>query len=754
MKRDINYFRDEVRNGFYIPTVIKQAWAMCLDVLSEIDRICTKYDITYYADWGTFLGAVRHGGFVPWDDDMDIAMKREDYIRFREVADKELPEHYDIHDYERKEDHWLFLSRVVNNKKICYDEKYLEEHYNFPWLAAVDIFVKDYLYMDEEKEKERDKDILFLISLADGIREKEFKTEVIKYHLSEIEKKYQIKLPELSHERDLCISLYKIAERRMSEVKPEDSDTIGQIFPWILKGDKGQPKGYFEKTVKIPFEDITITVPARYNEALTARYGNFNEIHKVWWAHTYPFFEGQRKELERVNGAPIPEYTFTEDMLLREKKDDSSSLKSITRECITEIETLINAAEQAINRSEAEIFTDKLTQLQQLVIDLGTLIEEVKGEEKPSAKAAVSSLEKFCEVIFSAAGNGTVSELRECFENVRAVLIENIVERKEVLFLPIGPEEWEGFSEAYKMLKSEGKTDIYVIPLPLFKKDPLGQVKISQDEIKRAIHLDEYPKNVECSDYDSYKLFQHCPDKIFVQNPYDGRNPLLTVPPEFYVKNLRKYTDEIVFIPFAKTSEFEDRDMTDMYNLKHYAVAPGVIYSDKVIVQSENIRKHYVDKLTEFGGEETREFWNSKITSDGYPVKKQEEDLGAILCIGVSELVENGEKILDKIEKQVEELRKRFTSEKITFTFYPEDRREWKKLDEILSEKVFELVDGFIKEGSRFMALVPREADKIAERYNSLYGSSSPLVPAFTIKGKYVSLFSGCVFNEEVDIYD
>ena len=61
-----------------------------VDILVEIDRICRKHNIQYWIDFGTLLGAVRHGGFIPWDDDVDVAMPTEDYHRFLEIAPNEL----------------------------------------------------------------------------------------------------------------------------------------------------------------------------------------------------------------------------------------------------------------------------------------------------------------------------------------------------------------------------------------------------------------------------------------------------------------------------------------------------------------------------------------------------------------------------------------------------------------------------------------------------------------------------------------
>lgn len=72
---------------------LREAQLKQLGILREIDRICRKYEIGYWLDGGTLLGAVRHGGFIPWDDDIDIAMRLEDLPRFTEACQKELPSH-------------------------------------------------------------------------------------------------------------------------------------------------------------------------------------------------------------------------------------------------------------------------------------------------------------------------------------------------------------------------------------------------------------------------------------------------------------------------------------------------------------------------------------------------------------------------------------------------------------------------------------------------------------------------------------
>ncbi len=71
---------------------LEQAHLVMLRILLVFDRICKAHNLEYWLDWGTLLGAVRHKGFIPWDDDLDVAMMPEDFKAFCKIAARELPE--------------------------------------------------------------------------------------------------------------------------------------------------------------------------------------------------------------------------------------------------------------------------------------------------------------------------------------------------------------------------------------------------------------------------------------------------------------------------------------------------------------------------------------------------------------------------------------------------------------------------------------------------------------------------------------
>ena len=74
-----SFFREETRLGFHVTKDRKKIWAVGLDLLIMFDKFCKEKGLTYYIMFGTLLGAVRHQGFIPWDDDIDVVMPRSDY---------------------------------------------------------------------------------------------------------------------------------------------------------------------------------------------------------------------------------------------------------------------------------------------------------------------------------------------------------------------------------------------------------------------------------------------------------------------------------------------------------------------------------------------------------------------------------------------------------------------------------------------------------------------------------------------------
>lgn len=750
MNLPVDFFRDEVRCGFYIPTAMKQAWAAELEVLAQIDKICTKHNITYFADWGTILGAVRHGGFIPWDDDLDICMKRNDYVKFRQVADAELPKEFAFHDYERKQDHWLFCTRVVSRNQICFEEEHLKKYHNFPYIASIDIFVKDYLYRDTEKEKKRCDEIMRILSVADGIVEGRLSGEIRRMRVDEIASIYHTKIDSQLDDRQIGSALYKIAEQQMARVPQEESDSIEQIFPWGLKGAKGLPKEYYDETVRLPFENTTIPVPASYHQILKNRYGDYLEIHKVWNGHDYPFYEGQRKNLQKVADFKLPEFAFDKSMF-RENQQISSHNDSLKDYVIQYLDAIERQQQMPISALEIknESVLQILPECQQLAIDLGTLIEQVKGSENPLSMAVITVLESYCEALYhlyelsqmekidESALEKAGSDIEKVFCDVKQQVKKNILEQKEILFLTTGPKQWKGLESIYHEIKNQNDVDVYVVPLPVVFKDIYGKMIGTNEEIMATAQLDAYPEELEMYLWTEYDLTLHRPDTVFIQDPYDGENPCLTIPHQFYSENLQKYAREIIYIPHLKTGEFSMQDDRDVYNMKHYVTAPAVVRADKIMLQSEHMKQLYVEKLTEFAGEDTRSIWEHKIMILESPDMDSEispKRKGMFYCIGINEISEYNERLLPAVEERLKIFEEHKEQLQVTICLYPGDLN-------MFDTKLLTLLAKYTDESwCRMCDLKNTDWKKLVDENVAYYGSPSPVSTLFRNQKKPVMI--------------
>ena len=83
-----DFLKEEIRNEFLVTTERKKIWVVLLDLMMVFDDVCKKHNLTYFLEAGSLLGAIRHKGFIPWDDDVDVLMPRKDYQKFLRSTQK------------------------------------------------------------------------------------------------------------------------------------------------------------------------------------------------------------------------------------------------------------------------------------------------------------------------------------------------------------------------------------------------------------------------------------------------------------------------------------------------------------------------------------------------------------------------------------------------------------------------------------------------------------------------------------------
>lgn len=128
--------------------VLKQLQDVQIEILQEIVRICDKYQLHYFLIYGTLIGAIRHQGFIPWDDDLDIGMPRDDYDMFMKIAPKELSAQYYLQNSDTEKDYWLTFAKVRKNDTLFEEPSLVNMPDNIHKGIFVDIFPFDYVGKD------------------------------------------------------------------------------------------------------------------------------------------------------------------------------------------------------------------------------------------------------------------------------------------------------------------------------------------------------------------------------------------------------------------------------------------------------------------------------------------------------------------------------------------------------------------------------------------------------------------------------
>jgi hypothetical protein len=437
---------------------------------------------------------------------------------------------------------------------------------------------------------------------------------------------------------------------------------------------------------------------------------------------------------------------------------------------------------RAIEQNRISQAQELLAQCQQEAIDLGNFIESSEGEDCNT----VHLLENYCELIYSTheelSNSKAVNENKIC-KNLRKHLIQiensinnDIPIKKEIAFFPYKASMWDSLESIYLAAKEDKNCDAYCVPIPYYDLKP--------DHSFGEMHYegDQYPKNIEITDWQTYNFEERHPDTIYIHNPYDNWNLVTSVHPRFYSKNLKTYTEELVYVPYFVLKEIEPGDQRAIDGMKHFIWTPGVINADKVIVQSEKMKQIYVNEYLKAakesglkGSHQDRNYLDKKILGLGSPkfdkakntkkedleipeewlniIKKPDGTWKKIIFYNTSigALLQNREKMLEKMKYVFSIFKENQDEVALLWRPHPLIENTVKSMLPILWEQYKEIVDQYKQEG---WGIYDDSSDmnRAVILSDGYYGDGSSAVQIYQQTGKPVMIQNIECNKKEYDI--
>ncbi|NLK86449.1 MAG: hypothetical protein GX279_03040 [Clostridiaceae bacterium] len=262
-----NLSGDEVRCGYTVSSEMKKIWSIELDLARKLKEVCEKYHLRFYMQAGTLLGAVRHQGFIPWDDDMDFVMPREDFDILESIAHKEFAEPY-------------FLQTMNNSEEIFNNGKALLRNSSTTGLQlhrdlfkkgnhgiAIDINALDNIYDCPQKRRRywEKADMLLKITTLKYYGTKVKKTGDLTISFSDRMRYYT----NFDNKQMLC--------RKLRDVFVSCTDNNSKYLNIITQANYRHNIYYradFDKCIFLKFEDMELPAPIGYDRVLRTDFGD------------------------------------------------------------------------------------------------------------------------------------------------------------------------------------------------------------------------------------------------------------------------------------------------------------------------------------------------------------------------------------------------------------------------------------------------------------------------------------------------
>lgn len=249
---------------------LRKAQLLMLKILKEVHKICEDNNIKYFLSDGTLIGAIRHQGFIPWDDDLDIGMLREDYEKFCKIAPQILSENFILQNFQTDKGYGLQFGKVILKNTVWIEK--VAKNTNRQWSGIyIDIFPYDNITENKKMQKLINRLYIFIQGLIlikfkyINISNYESMAKKLKYVLKKI---YLCTISKklLVYIRD------SICKRYLNKSKTLVTKYGGNFY-------KNQnPYNFYKDLTLQTFEDTLFYIPKNYDKILKNLYGNYMEI--------------------------------------------------------------------------------------------------------------------------------------------------------------------------------------------------------------------------------------------------------------------------------------------------------------------------------------------------------------------------------------------------------------------------------------------------------------------------------------------
>lgn len=288
-----SFFREEERCGFLVTEKRKKIWAIELDIYLKFAEVCNKYNLKFWGDGGTLLGAVRHNGFIPWDDDMDVIMPRKDYNVLMEVGEREFSAPYFFQTPYTDSNYGYSFAKLRNTNTTCMPKVFAKAGFNHG--IHIDIIPLDNIsIVDGELNYKRIRELNY-----DNSTYMRMNNPCLSEKDKERIRNFSGRIPKDTYEE-----IHKIASLH----EKESTEYVGTMVITVLDfSRKLLSAKAFKKTKYRKFEGYDIPIPIGYDCVLNTEFGNYMELPSIeergnW--HTGVYFDADHAYMDYLNQFP------------------------------------------------------------------------------------------------------------------------------------------------------------------------------------------------------------------------------------------------------------------------------------------------------------------------------------------------------------------------------------------------------------------------------------------------------------------